>query len=102
PRAADRRAERELADRLKESYRLGGVTALPFLQAHAAAAHRILDRAHDQALAQLGRSPVAEVGDLGEVVPGVDMHQREREAPRAECLLRETQQHGGVLAAREE
>ena len=45
---------------------------------------------------------VAVVDDLGEVVTGVDVHQRERKARRPERLLGQPQHHRGVLAAREE
>ncbi len=45
-----------------------------------AAGHRIFDRAHDQPLAQFGRAAVAKGDDLGKVVSGIDVQQREREA----------------------
>ena len=57
---------------------------------------------HDQALAQLGHAAVAELDDLGEVVAGVDVHEREREARRAEGLLGQAQQDDRVLAAAEQ
>ena len=45
---------------------------------------------------------VAEVEDLGEVVPGVDVHHRERDARRARTPSRQAQHHDGVLAAGEQ
>ena len=59
-------------------------------------------------LATISRSPssadaaVAELDHLGEVVPGVHVHQRERERRRAERLLGQAQQHDRVLAAAEQ
>ncbi len=80
-----------------------GVAALVgALQHDAAARDRVLDRAHDQALAQLGGARVAERDHFGKVVPGVDVQQREREAARAERLLGQAQQHERVLAAGEQ
>jgi len=66
---------------------------------HRPARHRILDRANDQALAEFGRPPVTEVGDLAVVVAGVDVHQREGKAARAESLLGDAQHADRVLAA---
>ena len=57
---------------------------------------------HDQPLAELGHAAVAELDHLGEVVAGVDVHQRERERRRAERLLGQAQQHDRVLAAAEQ
>ena len=74
----------------------------PGLLDDAAGVDRVLHGGHDQALAQLGHAPVAELDDLGEVVPGVDVHEREREARRAERLLGQAQQDDRVLAAAEE
>jgi hypothetical protein len=56
----------------------------------------------DQPLAELGDPPVAELERLGEVVAGVDVHDREREPRRAERLLREAQQDDRVLATGEQ
>ena len=59
-------------------------------------------------LATISRSPssldepVAELDHLGEVVAGVDVHDREREAPGPERLLGQAQQHDRVLAAAEQ
>ena len=59
-------------------------------------------RGDEQPLAELGDAAVAELDHLGEVVAGVDVQQREREAPGAERLLGQAQQHDRVLAAREQ
>ena len=72
------------------------------LLAHAALVDGLLHGGHDEALAQLRHAAVAELEDLGEVVAGVDVHDREGELGRPEGLLREAQQHDGVLAAGEE
>ena len=56
----------------------------------------------DEALAELRDTAVAELDRLGEVVTGVDVHEREREPAGAEGLLGEPQQDDRVLAAREE
>ncbi len=53
-------------------------------------------------LTQLGHKSVAELEHLGEVVAGVDVHDREREARRPEGLLGQAQQHDRVLAAGEQ
>ena len=45
---------------------------------------------------------VAELDDLGEVVPGVDVHHRETAAGWAESLLRQAQKDDRVLARREQ
>src|SRR5204862_4525592 len=63
---------------------------------------RLLHRRDDEALVELLDTAIAELDDLGEVVARVDVHQREREARRAERLLGQAQQHDRVLAAREE
>ena len=63
---------------------------------------RVLNRRDDQLLAELGDPAVAELEHLGEVVAGVDVHHRERQAAGPERLLRQAQQHDRVLAAREQ
>ncbi len=74
----------------------------PGLLDDAALVDRVLDARDDQPLAELGDAAVAELDHLGEVVAGVDVHQRERERRRAERLLGEAQQHDRVLAAAEQ
>ena len=51
---------------------------------------------------ELGDPAVPVVEDLGEVVAGVDVHQREGDAGGPEGLLGDLQHHRGVLAAGEE
>jgi hypothetical protein len=53
-------------------------------------------------VAVTGDAAVAELNDLREVVPGVDMHDRERQGTGPKSLLRQTQQHDRVLARREQ
>ena len=74
----------------------------PVSSTDAALVDRLLHAGDDQPLAELGHAAVAELDHLGEVVPGVDVHQRERERRRAEGLLGQAQQHDRVLAAAEQ
>jgi hypothetical protein len=100
PCAADAGIEAELGDRIEQGHRL--VLVARFVggaQHDAAARDRFVDRAHDQPLAQFGNAPVAEFDDLGKIVSGVHVQQREREARRAEGLDGQVQQHDRVLAA---
>ena len=77
---------------------------------HCAAPDRIFEVADDQALAHLGRPPVAALGHFGEVVAGVHMQQREGQAAfvrtvctaRLEGLFGQPQHHARILAAREQ
>jgi hypothetical protein len=68
----------------------------------AAAVDRLLHARDDEALAELGDAPVAELDHLREVVAGVDVHDREREAAGTKRLLGEPQQDDRVLPAGEE
>src|SRR5665811_2501696 len=54
---------------------------------HPTGVDRLLHRGDEQTFAQLLDAPVAEVNDLGEVVPGVDVHHRERQTTGAERLF---------------
>ncbi len=76
--------------------------ARPGLLDDAALVDRVLHAGHDQSLAELGHTAVAILDHLGEVVLGVDVHQREREGGRAEGLLGQAQQDDRVLAAAEQ
>src|SRR3954453_2075817 len=104
PRAAERRVEAVLLDRVEQRRRLEAVArgVRPGLLDHAAAVDRLLHRGDAEPLAELGHAAVAERDDLGEVVAGVDVHEREREQRRAERLLGQAQQHDRVLAAAEQ
>jgi hypothetical protein len=93
-----------LLDRVEQGHRLQPVArgARAALLDHAALVDRVLDARDDQARPELLDHAVA-VGDhLGEVVTGVDMHHRAGQAAGMERLAREVEQHGGVLAAREQ
>jgi hypothetical protein len=63
---------------------------------------RVLHRGHDQLDAEVGDRAVTELDDLVEVVAGVDVHHRERDARRPERPVGQVEHHDGVLAAREE
>ena len=103
PGTAKDRVEAVLQDGVQERGGLEPVARrVAGLLTHAAGIDGVLDRGHDQPLAQLGDTPITEVDDLREVVAGVHVHQREREARRSERLLRQSQQHDGVLATREQ
>src|SRR4051812_13234469 len=104
PRTADRGVELVLLDRIEQRRRLQPVSrrARPGLLDDAALVDRLLHRRDDQPLAELLHAAVAELDHLGEVVAGVDVHDRERELARPECLLGEPEQHDRVLAAGEE
>ena len=103
-RAAEGRVEAVLLDRVEQRRRLQPVArrARAGLLDDAAVVDRLLHGGDDQPLAELGDAAVAEVDDLREVVPRVDVHEREREARRAERLLGQAQQHDRVLAAAEQ
>ncbi len=103
-RAAERRVEVVLGNRVQQRHRLQAVARGPRarLLDRAPAVDRLLHARHDQLLAQFRHAAVAELDHLGEVVAGVHVHQRERERRRAERLLREAQQHDRVLAAAEQ
>ena len=102
-RAADGRVETEFLDGFQQRHRLCSIAAVGFLvQAHRAAFHGVLDRAHQQPLAEFGGAHVAEGDHFIEVVAGVDVQQRERELAGAEGFFRQPQQDDGILAAGEE
>ena len=69
---------------------------------HPAAVDRLLDRGHHQLGVELGHTAVPELEDLGEVVAGVDVHDREGQAGRPEGLLGQPEHHDRVLAPREQ
>jgi len=71
-------------------------------QTHGAPRHGVFNTAHDQLGAQFLRTQVAEVGDLGEVVAGVDHQQRVGYAARTEGLFGALEHDQGVLAAGEQ
>jgi hypothetical protein len=93
-----------LGERVEQGARLQPVArrARARLLDDATGVDRLLHAGDDQALAELGDAAVAELDDLREVVPGVDVHEREREPARPEGLLGQAQQHDRVLAAGEQ
>jgi hypothetical protein len=88
----------EQRDRLEAVARGAGAGLLD----HPAAVDRLLHRRDDQLHFQLGDAAVAEVDDLGEVVPGVDVHDRERDGGWPERLVGQVEEHDRVLAAAEQ
>jgi hypothetical protein len=99
--AAERGVEAVLLDGVEQGHGLQPVARGAGLDG-AALVDRLLDGGHDQPLAELLDAAVAELEHLGEVVPGVDVHDREREGRRPERLLGETQEDDRVLAAGEQ
>ena len=93
-----------LGDRVQQRHGLQAVAggARSGLLAHASGVDRLLDAGDDQPLAELLDELVAERDHLREVVAGVDVHHREREASGAERLLGQAHQHDRVLAAAEQ
>ena len=83
--AAHRGVEAVLGDGVEQRRRLQLVArgARAGLLGDPAAVDRVLNACDDQSLVELGHAPVAELDHLGEVVAGVDVHDREREARRA-------------------
>ncbi len=95
--------EAELGDGLQQRHRLVRIARLVrVLDDDGAAPDRIFQRTHDEPLAQVGREFVAARDHFGEVVLGVDVHQRKGELCRPERLFRQTQHHDGILAAGEQ
>jgi hypothetical protein len=91
PRAAESRVELPLAQGIQQRHGLQPVARRPVLVG-AARVDRVLHPRHDQLLAELGDSPIAKCQHLVEVVPGVDVQDRAREARRPERLLGQPQQ----------
>ena len=84
-RRRTRRRSRAPRSRRAASSSAGGCAtrAGPVSSATRPRVDRLLHRRDDQPLAELGDAAVAELDHLGEVVAGVDVHEREREAARA-------------------
>ncbi|GAA2781428.1 hypothetical protein GCM10020219_061110 [Nonomuraea dietziae] len=104
PGTTEDRVELVVLDRVEQRGGLQAVArgAPPCLLGDAAGVDGVLDAGHHQPGAELGGAPVTELDDLGEVVPGVDVHEREGDRRRPEGLLRDAQHHDGVLATGEE
>ena len=104
PGAAEHGIEAVRLDGVEQRRRLQTVarSARTLVLDHTAGVDRVLDRRDDQPRAQLGGPAVAELEHLVEVVPGVDVHQRERDAGGRERLLGDAQHDDGVLAAAEQ
>ena len=93
-----------LGDRIEQRDGLEPVARRPGagLLDRPAVVDRLLHAGHDQPLADLLDQAIAELEHFREVVAGVHMHDREREAGRAERLLGQAQEHERVLAAAEQ
>ena len=104
PGAAHHRVELVLLDRVEQRRGLQPVArrARTGVLDDAAPVDRVLHRGDDEADVEPLDRRVAELDDLGEVVPGVDVHHRERQARRPERLERDVEHHDAVLAAREQ
>ena len=103
-RAAEHRVEPVLLDRVEQRGGLQPVPAGPAagLLGDPAGVDRVLHRRDDQPDAGLCHPPVPELEHLGEVVPGVHVHHREREPRGPERALGQGQHHDRVLAAGEQ
>ena len=101
---AEHGVEAVLGDGVEQGDRLQGVArrAEARLLADAAGVDRLLHGGDDELDLELLDGAVAELDDLVEVVPGVDVHHRERDARREERPLGEVQHHDRVLAAGEQ
>ena len=100
---AEHGVEAVLGDRLEQGGRLQPVARRPrTLLDDAPGGDGVGNRRDDEADAELGDPPVAELERLGEVVAGVDVHHRKGKAGGTESLLGETEQHDRVLAAAEQ
>ena len=102
--AAEHGVELVLDDGVEQRRGLQAVAAgaRTLLLDHAAVVDALLHGGHDELHAELGDAAVAELDDLGEVVAGVDVHHRERDAAGPEGLLREAEHDDRVLAAGEQ
>ena len=100
PVPAEHGTESVLCDRVEQRDGLEPVPRRPGPSFYHSAAVDRLHGGHDQPLAELGQSAIAELDRLGEIVASVHVHDREREADRPERLLGQTEQDGRVLAAR--
>ncbi len=74
----------------------------PGLFDHPARVDVVLDPADHQADPNPGHGVIPELDHLGEVVPGIDVHDRERQRRRPERLGGQVQHDDGVLPSREE
>jgi hypothetical protein len=100
--AAEQRREPVLLDRVEQHRRLDAVAGAVGLLLDQAPGHGVGHRGDDQLHAELGDALVAELQHVGEVQPGVDVHDREGDAGRRERLAGQLQHHDRVLAAGEE
>ena len=102
--AAHHRVETVRLDRVEQRGGLQPVArcARPQVLDHAALVDRVLYRRHHEPGAEALDGNVAERDHLGKVVPGVHVHDRERELGGPEGLGRGVGHDHAVLAAREE
>ena len=105
-RAARRRTRHRIDARSSASSSVTVCSRLRDPPAHvlvdASGVDRLLYRGDDQPVAGLRQAAIPVLDHLREVVPRVDMHDRERQRQRAERLLGDAQQHDRVLAAAEQ
>ena len=100
PRAAERRIEAVLIERLPQRLRLHdvGVGGGRVVDRVDAGGDPLLVGVHDQVEAELAHGAIAEGDHVAELPGGIDVQQRERRLGRIERLARQVQQHRGVLA----
>jgi hypothetical protein len=102
PGAAEQRVEAVLLHGVEQHRRLDAVARAVRQLPHEAGVDGLLHAGDHQVEPEGGHPAVAELEDLGEVVPGVDVHHRERDAGRGERLLGQPEHDDRVLAPREE
>ena len=102
PSAAEHGIESVRGDGVEQGGGLQRVSGLPGRLVHPPGIDRVLHPGHDELDAEAGDVAVAVRDDLVEVVAGVDVHDRERDAARPAGLGGEVQHHDGVLAAGEQ
>ena len=104
PGTTEGRVEAVVLDRFQKSRSLQTVASGPAARGFGdlARVDLFLHRGHHQSDTGLGHTAVTELDDLGEVVPGVDVHDRKGDRPGPERLLREAKHHKGILASGEE
>ncbi|MCY1366338.1 hypothetical protein D9M69_532300 [compost metagenome] len=104
PGAAYTGIETVLFYSIQQGDRLQGVTTgiFSFLLYHLTLVNAFLNISYDQPFTDIFYQPVTILYCFREIVPGVNMHQRERKFPRPKCLLCEMYQGNRVFPSGEQ